>query len=44
MVARHAPERWPGMDWNGGPACAGMVARHGLEPALSRELWREFLV
>jgi len=33
------------MAWNGGPACAGIVARHGAEPAaLDTELEIRMLV
>uniref|UniRef100_UPI0026200111 hypothetical protein n=1 Tax=Metallibacterium sp. TaxID=2940281 RepID=UPI0026200111 len=30
---RHGPESWPGIERNAGPACSGIVARHGAEYA-----------
>ena len=38
-LCRHAPESWPGIDRNGGPACYGISGRHGPESA-AKNAWQ----
>ncbi len=35
-LCRHAPEWWPGIARNAGPACSGISGRHGPESAIDR--------